>query len=146
MAFSTSSANGFGGRRYRGGSTLAEINIVPLVDVVLVLLIIFMLTAHVMEFGLEVDVPKVSQNRTTTREMPVISVTRDGSTYLNDKPVNIHLIGNTVRSRFRNATEVYIKADRGVIWDALAQVVSACGDAKLKVNMVTQPEDLADKK
>ena len=146
MAFSTNSSSGFGGRRFRGGNTLAEINIVPLVDVVLVLLVIFMLTAHVTEFGLEVDVPKVSQNRTTIREMPVISVTRDGTTYLNDKPVNINAIGDAVHSRFGNATEVYIKADRGVIWDALAQVVSACGDAKLKVNMVTQPEDLAGKK
>ena len=145
MAFSAGSTNGFG-RRYRGGPTLAEINIIPLVDVVLVLLIIFMLTAHVMEFGLEVEVPKVNQNRTTAREMPVISVTRDGTTYLNDKPVNINAIGDAVHSRFGNASEVYIKADRGVIWDALAQVVSACGDAKLKVNMVTQPEDLADKK
>jgi biopolymer transport protein ExbD/biopolymer transport protein TolR len=146
MAFSSSSSNGFGGRRYRGGSTLADINIVPLVDVVLVLLIIFMLTAHVMEFGLEVDVPKVSQNRTTTREMPVISVTRDGNSYLNDKPVNINSIAEAVHARFGNATEVYIKADRGVVWDALAQVVSACGDAKLKVNMVTQPEDITGKK
>ena len=127
-------------------SSLSEINITPFVDVVLVLLIIFMLTAHVMEFGLEVEVPKVNQNRTTAREMPVISVTRDGTTYLNDKPVNINAIGDAVHSRFGNASEVYIKADRGVIWDALAQVVSACGDAKLKVNMVTQPEDLADKK
>jgi biopolymer transport protein ExbD/biopolymer transport protein TolR len=147
MAFSSSSSsNGSGGRRFRGGSTLADINIIPLVDVVLVLLIIFMLTAHVMEFGLEVEVPKVSQNRTTTREMPVISVTRDGNTYLNDQPVNVHAIGEAVHNRFGNASEVYIKADRGVIWDALAQVVSACGDAKLKVNMVTQPEDLAGRK
>jgi len=146
MAFSSNSSNGFGGRRSRGGSTLADINIVPLVDVVLVLLIIFMLTAHVMEFGLEIDVPKVNQNRTTVKEMPVISVTRDGTTYLNDKPVNINEIGEAVHSRFGNADSVYIKADRGVIWDALAQVVSACGDAKLKVNMVTQPEDLTGKK
>ena len=59
MAFSMNNG-GYGGRRgfRRGSSALAEINIVPLVDVVLVLLIIFMLTAHVMEFGMEVDVPK----------------------------------------------------------------------------------------
>ena len=47
------------GRGRRGGNALAEINVTPFVDVVLVLLIIFMLTAHVMEFGIEVDVPKV---------------------------------------------------------------------------------------
>jgi len=147
MAFSTGSSNGFGGRRSRARGTLADINIIPLVDVVLVLLIIFMLTAHVMEFGLEIDVPKVAQNRTTAREMPVISVTRDGTTYLNDKPVNINEVGEAVHQRFGSAADsVYIKADRGVVWDALAQVVSACGDAHLKVNMVTQPEDLANKK
>ena len=145
MAISVNGGNGFHSRRRAGGGALSEINVTPFVDVVLVLLIIFMLTAHVMEFGLEVDVPKVSQNRTTAREMPVISVTRDGTTYLNDKPVNINEVGEAVRARFANATEVYIKADRGVVWDALAQVVSACGDAKLKVNMVTQPEDLANK-
>jgi len=55
MAFSTN-GGGFGSRR-RGGAALSEINVTPFVDVVLVLLIIFMLTAHVMEFGIEVDVP-----------------------------------------------------------------------------------------
>ena len=60
--------------------------------------------------------------------------------------MNVHAIAEAVHGRFGNASEVYIKADRGVIWDALAQVVSACGDAKLKVNMVTQPEDLAGKR
>ena len=56
--------------RFRGGTgALSEINIVPLVDVVLVLLIIFMLTAHVMEYGLEVDVPKVKQVRETAEEL-----------------------------------------------------------------------------
>ena len=145
MAIGTG-ANSNNRRPGRGGMAISEINVTPFVDVVLVLLIIFMLTAHVMEFGLEVDVPKVSQNRTTTREMPVISVTRDGNSYLNDKPVNIHSIAEAVHARFGNATEVYIKADRGVVWDVLAQVVSACGDAKLKVNMVTQPEDITGKK
>ena len=96
MAFSTQ--NG-GGRGRRGGmSSMAEINIVPLVDVVLVLLVIFMLTAHVMEFGLEVDVPKVRKVADSAKEMPVISVTRDGELYLNEKPVNIHSLGAQFRA------------------------------------------------
>ena len=60
----------------RGGAAarqLSEINVTPFVDVVLVLLIIFMLTAHVMEFGIEVDVPKVRQVKDTAQEMPVVS-------------------------------------------------------------------------
>ena len=68
MGISLGSSMGNGRRGRRGAaSALAEINIIPLVDVVLVLLIIFMLTAHVMEFGLEVDVPKVKQVKTRPR-------------------------------------------------------------------------------
>ena len=75
------------GRR-RGSGTLAEINIVPLVDVVLVLLVIFMLTAHVMEFGLEVEVPRVRQVRDSAEELPVITITKSGELYLNEQQVN----------------------------------------------------------
>jgi biopolymer transport protein ExbD len=120
---------------------MSEINIVPLVDVVLVLLIIFMLTAHVMDFGLEVDVPKVRHTTSSTRELPVISVKKDGESYLNEKPVNIHLLGQEVRKRFPNATEVYLRADKETVFDALAQVINALNEAKLKVNVVLQPED-----
>ncbi len=73
MAFSMNGSNngGFGRSRFRGTGTLSEINVVPLVDVVLVLLIIFMLTAHVMEFGMEIDVPKTKLARDTAQELPV---------------------------------------------------------------------------
>ena len=70
MAFST---NG-GGSTGRGGgaaaAAISEINVTPFVDVVLVLLIIFMLTAHVMEFGIEVDVPKVRRSKKAHRKCP----------------------------------------------------------------------------
>ncbi len=147
MAFSFgSNGSTFGGRRSRSAPPLAEINIIPLVDVVLVLLVIFMLTAHVMEFGMEVDVPKVNRSQNTAKELPVITVTRDGETYLNDKMVSTYDIGRAVRGRFGNVQSVYVRADRGVIWDVLAQVISACGDAGLKPELVTQPEDIAGKK
>jgi biopolymer transport protein ExbD len=144
MAFSNGSS--FGARRLRGTPALAEINIIPLVDVVLVLLVIFMLTAHVMEFGMEVDVPKVNRSQNTAKELPVITITRDGETYLNDRMVNIAELGPAVRGRFGNVQSVYVRADRGVIWDVLAQVISACGDAGLKPELVTKPEDIAGKK
>ena len=78
MAFSLNSSGGLGRGRFRGTSALAEINIVPLVDVVLVLLIIFMLTAHVMEFGLQVEVPKVKPVKENVQDLPVVSITREG--------------------------------------------------------------------
>ena len=142
MAFSANSgAGGFSRSRFRGISTLSEINVVPLVDVVLVLLIIFMLTAHVMEFGLEVDVPKVKTTRDTTRELPVITINKDGEYFLNEKPTNINLLGQEIQRRFGNAKAVYLRADKGSTWDPIAQVIAALGDAKLAVNVVTQPED-----
>src|ERR1700730_7755371 len=138
MAFSLGGGGSSNGRnRFRGRhSSMSEINIVPLVDVVLVLLIIFMLTAHVMEFGLEVDVPKVKQTRDSVKELPVISIRRNGEYYLNDKPVNINEIKSEVQKRFAHADAVYLRADKGVIWDAMAQMVSALNEAHLKINVV----------
>jgi len=147
MAFSfNGSSGGIGRSRFRGVGTLSEINVVPLVDVVLVLLIIFMLTAHVMEFGLEVDVPKVKTTRDTTQELPVVTITKDGESFLNDKLVNINLLGEEVRRRFGKSKAVYLRADKGTNWDPIAQVIAALGDAKLAVNVVTQPEDEAGKR
>jgi biopolymer transport protein ExbD len=140
MAFSFSSQ---GGRRGRQMMPIAEINVIPLVDVVLVLLIIFMLTAHVMEFGLEVEVPKVKQIRSSAEELPVITITREGEFQLNEAQVNINLLGEEVRRRFPGSKAVYVRADKSAIWDPIAQVISALGEAKLDVRVVTQPEDEA---
>jgi len=145
MAFSASGNNNRRGR-FRGTGTLSEINIVPLVDVVLVLLVIFMLTAHVMEFGLEVDVPKVKQTQETAKDLPVVTISRDGNSYLNEKPVNINQLGDEIRKRYGTAKSVYLRADKGATWDPIAQVISALGQAKLAVNVVTQPEDSAPKR
>src|SRR5579864_2251746 len=146
MAFSLNSGSSGGRRgRFRGTTSLAEINIVPLVDVVLVLLIIFMLTAHVMEFGLEVEVPKVKPVKEDVQDLPVIEMDKAGATYLNGKEVNINLLATTIRQRFKNAKSVYLRADRRTTWDPIAQVIATLGDAKLGVNVVTQPEDKTGK-
>src|SRR5580693_7480616 len=146
MAFSLNSSSGLRRGRSRGTPSLAEINIVPLVDVVLVLLIIFMLTAHVMEFGLQVEVPKVKPVKENIQDLPVVSITREGTSYLNEKPVNIHLLAGEIHKRFRSATSVYLRADRRTPFDPIAQVIATLGQAKLAVNVVTQPEDQADKR
>jgi len=144
MAFSFGSSNdtGLGGRRSRSaGGTLSEINIIPLVDVVLVLLIIFMLTAHVMEFGMEVNVPEVKQVKDSAEDLPVVSVTRDGKLFLNEKPVNIHQLPDEVAKRFKNAKAVYVRADKATTFDPIAQVISTLNDAKLAIRLVAKPED-----
>ncbi len=146
MAFSMSNSGGGSKRgRFRGVSSLSEINVVPLVDVVLVLLIIFMLTAHVMEFGLEVEVPKVKPIRENVQDLPVVVIAQDGTSYLADKPVNINVMADEIQKHYRNAKSVYLKADRRTPWDQVAQVIATLGEAKLAVNVVTQPEDQTDK-
>ncbi|MGH9583824.1 MAG: ExbD/TolR family protein [Bryobacteraceae bacterium] len=142
MAFSL---RGEGGkrRRFGGPPALSEINVVPLVDVVLVLLIIFMLTANVMEFGLDIHVPKVKMVRNTAQDLPVVSITKSGASYLNEKPVNINLLAQTIRQRFHGATAVYVRADKQTPWDPIAQIVAELGEAKFEVKMVTEPIDSA---
>ena len=146
MAFSVSNGNGgrsgLGRRRFGvGNGTLSEINIVPLVDVVLVLLIIFMLTAHVMEFGLEIKVPEVKNTKDTNEDLPVISITRSGNLYLNEKLININQIATEVPRRFKNPKSVYVMADKATVYDPIAQVISALDQAHLDVKLVTKPQE-----
>ena len=142
MAFSFSSGGGGrGGRRFGGPAALSEINIVPLVDVVLVLLIIFMITANVMEFGLDIKVPQVTRVQNTAQDLPVVEITKNGTSYLNGKPINIHVLAQGIHQRFHTATAVYVRADKETPWDPIAQIVAELGDAKFEVRMVTAPID-----
>jgi biopolymer transport protein ExbD len=132
---------GFRSRRRGGGTTLSEINVTPFVDVVLVLLIIFMLTAHVMEYGIEVDVPHTQYVKETTVELPVVTIDKTGDYTLNGRRVNIHELVAAIHSKFPSAKGVYVRADANAIWDPIAQVTAELGHGKLQVYMVTQPED-----
>lgn len=144
MAFSGMGSGG--GRAGRGRwrsqvGVLSEMNVVPLVDIVLVLLVIFMITASVMEFGLNIDVPTVKQVKDTAEEHPVISVARDGATYLNETPVNLHNVGDEVRRRFKGQDAVYVRGDKNLTLQNFLQVISILDQAKFKVMVVTKPED-----
>jgi biopolymer transport protein ExbD len=139
-------SGGFRSRRRGGGSTLSEINVTPFVDVVLVLLIIFMLTAHVMDYGMEVDVPHTTYVKETTLELPVITIDKTGDSTLNGAHINIHALVNEIRRRFPTAKGVYVRADRDTTWDPIAQVTAELGNGKLQVYMVTQPADSTGKR
>lgn len=144
MAFSPGASNGRNGRR-RGVvsvGTLSEMNVVPLVDVVLVLLIIFMLTANVMEFGLDIQVPTVKETSSSVEEHPVIGITRSGDLYLNGNPVKLALLGSEIRKRFSGQKAVYVRCDRRATYDVLANVVSRLGSDHFDVQLVTKSEDV----
>jgi biopolymer transport protein ExbD len=148
MAFSVSSGGGYTrrGRRFGGPSANSEINVVPLVDVVLVLLIIFMITANVMEFGLDIKVPQVSQTKSTNQDLPVVSITKTGESYLGDKPINIHVLSDSIHQRYRSAKAVYVRADKETPWEPVAQIISELGQAHYEVRTVTKPTDSSDRK
>ena len=82
--------------RGRTQSSLSEINITPFVDVVLVLLIIFMLTAPILESGIEVDLPKTKTVKIVSEEKVVITIDKKQNIYVGNDPVNIHRLGVTV--------------------------------------------------
>jgi biopolymer transport protein ExbD len=145
MAFSASgSGSGLRGRRRFGAShgTLSEINIVPLVDVVLVLLIIFMLTAHVMDYGLKVEVPKVKVTQETNEELPMVTISSDQKLQLNKVNVNINDLSAQIERRFKGQKKVYVAADKSVRWDTVAQVMAELKIAQFEILAVTKPLEL----
>jgi biopolymer transport protein ExbD/biopolymer transport protein TolR len=93
-----------------------------------------------------VDVPRTRDVRTSSQELPVVSISKDGEMKLNEKDVNINEVGDLVKKNFPGQKAVYVRADKATPWDPIAQVVSELGQAKLDVRMVTQPVDEAGRR
>src|SRR5437762_4633337 len=98
----------------RIGTNLAEINIIPLVDVTLVLLLIFMLTAPLMYRGIDVNLPKTAGKPTAVEERMVLTLTKDQTVYVNDKPVPLATLEQHLRDLFKNRQDktLYLRADQ----------------------------------
>ena len=122
-------------------SSLAEINIVPLVDVVLVLLIIFMITAPVLQSGIEVELPKTKTVKTITEERLVLTIDRAQRLYVGNDPVNIHALGDLLRRQMPpEQTSVFIRCDESVPFGVFATVMDTVKQAGLEnISVVTQP-------
>ncbi len=129
----------------RGGHTqtaLADINITPLVDVVLVLLVIFMLTAPVLQSGIEVAVPKTHTVQAITQERQVVTINRQQEVFLNDTPINLSDLTEKLRSGSTDAAQhvIYLRADEKVPFGAFASVMDAVKQAGItNISIVTQP-------
>ena len=136
MAFTTS--NG------QTKSSLAEINITPLVDVVLVLLVIFMITAPVLQSGIEVAVPKTKTVKEITEQRTVLTIDRDQQVFLGDKAVNVHDLPQLLRQSGPDPTKkvIYLRADERVPFGAFASLMDAVKQAGItNISIVTQPLD-----
>ena len=126
----------------RTRSALADINVTPLVDVVLVLLIIFMLTAPILQSGIEVDVPKTKTVKEITEERLVISIDKQQRVFLGNDAINVHLIADTLRRKVRDPQHqsIFLRADENVPFGAFATVMDAVKQAGItNVSIVTQP-------
>jgi biopolymer transport protein ExbD len=117
-------------------------NVVPLVDVVLVLLIIFMVTATAAEFGLELEVPKVKHSATAITDSPIISIDNKSKTYLAQTATNVNALARELKRLYPKAKDVIIRTDKNVRAEILVQVFEAAGDAGLKVKMATRAEEI----
>jgi biopolymer transport protein ExbD/biopolymer transport protein TolR len=122
-------------------SALSDINITPLVDVVLVLLLIFMITAPVLQSGVEVAVPHTRTVNQLTEEHLVVTIDKDQNVYLQDKPVNIHDLTGLLEANSDNQKKViYLRADQKVPFGAFASVMDAVKQAGItNISIVTQP-------
>jgi biopolymer transport protein ExbD/biopolymer transport protein TolR len=132
----------------RTQSALSDINITPLVDVVLVLLLIFMLTAPVLQSGVEVAVPQTRSVNQLTEQHTVVTIDKDQNVFLQDKPVNIHdlprLLEETAGRDGERAGKrvIYVRADQKVPFGAFASVMDAVKQAGItNISIVTRPLD-----
>ncbi len=136
-----------GGRR--GARALADINITPLVDVVLVLLIIFMVTAPVLQSGIDVSVPKTRTVKQITEERLVITINKDQRVFLGNDAININEIGTKLRQKIRDPRSqfIFVRADENVPFGAFATVMDAVKQSGItNVSIVTQPLDQSGKR
>jgi biopolymer transport protein TolR len=126
----------------RIGTALAEINIIPLVDVVLVLLLIFMLTAPMMYRGIDVNLPKAVSKPTAVEERMVLTVTKTQGLYLNERRVTAASLELALRDAFKNRRDktLYLKADAGLSYGAVIETMDRVRRAGIeRLGMVTEP-------
>ncbi|MCH7985103.1 MAG: biopolymer transporter ExbD [Acidobacteria bacterium] len=128
-------------RQPRTASSMADINITPFVDVVLVLLIIFMITAPILQSGIEVQLPKTKTVKAIVEERLVLTIDRSQRLYLGNDLVNINALGELLRAKGPAGQQaVYIRCDESVPFGTVATVMDAVRQAGIEnVSMVTEP-------
>ena len=128
---------------------MSEINVTPFVDVMLVLLIIFMVTAPMMMQGLDVDLPQVSAKPLDTKEEHlIITIDKSNQIFINDFQTNLDSLQVKLLKILEGRTdpEVFIKADKDIVYGTVVQVMAAIRGAGVeKVGMVTDPTDIEPK-
>lgn len=127
----------------RNGMTISQINVTPFVDVMLVLLVIFMVTAPIIQQGVQVNLPQTKAAALPGREEQlVVAIARNGKIYLNDNQVSLAELGRKLNSirRLQPNKEVYLRADQDVRYGVVVKTIAEIKQAGIeKLGMVTRP-------
>lgn len=123
----------------RRRQALSEINVVPYIDVMLVLLVIFMATAPLLQQGVDVNLPQAVGQRLSPAERVVITIKKDGKIYLNKSAVTLNALKSELAGK--SDKEVFLKADKDVSFGVVVEVMGELRDAGIeKLGMVTEPK------
>ncbi|MDD5010198.1 MAG: biopolymer transporter ExbD [Syntrophorhabdaceae bacterium] len=122
---------------------LSEINVIPLVDVVLVLLIIFMITAPMMQHGMNIDIPNVTAKPLPTKDEPqILNITKEQRLILNEKRLGMRELKPAIQLLFANKSnkEIFLRADKDVPYGFVVKCMGVIREAGIgKINIVTKP-------
>ena len=122
-------------------SSLSEINMVPFIDVVLVLLIIFMITAPILQSGIEVDVPKTHTVKEINQDHLVVTIDKNQTLYLGNSPINVHDLPAKIKAQQKHPNDaIFLRCDQTVPFGAFAGVIDSLRQSGVSnISIVTQP-------
>ncbi len=149
MALSTQSLPSSGSRRRQVGTHLSEINVTPFIDVMLVLLVIFMVTAPMMQSGIGINLPQAETDTKPAEEGLTLTVTKDQYVRVGDSIININLLERRLTEYFYNKPKkvVYLQVDKDVPWGVGVRIMDITKKAGIEiVGVITEPVDVKDKR
>ena len=145
MGMSAGKSSGKGGRRRRrGGGAMSEINVTPMVDVMLVLLIIFMVAAPLMTVGVPIDLPDTQAKSLNTDTQPItISVNADGEIFIQETPITIEEMVPKLQAIAKQGYEerIFVRGDKDADYGQVMKVMARISSAGFKnMGLVSLPE------
>ena len=127
-------------RAERNRSAMSEINVTPFVDVMLVLLIIFMVTAPLLQQGIDVNLPKAKGKDLPPEERITLIIKKDGALFMNDNHISMKEMKTKLASLSKLNPNVFLKADKSVPYGLVVEVMGEIKDSGIeKLGMITEP-------